>query len=479
MNFESANPEKVDEQRRKVLHGVAAIAGVAALSRIPALLHTDRDAPDMQRHDAELQENSSNDVTQQTLLEQLKTRETITLNEYTLEAMYQQWYETYAPNGKRHRDLFDALKRIRSWIPLLQQSFIRTNPLFTQKPAGKNDVDPESLYLLCLPESHFQNVISPAGAVGPYQFMRETARSEPANLLVCDTIDDRCDPELSALGCARLLASNYRKMEDMKLAVSAYNGGYPWQYLVKTKKEGGEPSYTGFLSYLEQRINTALQQKPSHTVKNGETLFGIATQYSVTEKDILERNSSISPQTKTLQIGQSVLIPLSETALQRWKLKILAGFIENITYPVKFQAIVQVLKDYSLLPQNPDDIRNTYETRNISAKYVTPHQIYTTVRFETETTLANKFSVPVAEIKQVIRDQKIKFSPGKKRILESGQTIRIPRPKVCYKSLEDIAREQSVSLERLKHLNPRICKERIPLQQDTLLTLRFPKKASS
>jgi len=82
---------------------------------------------------------------------------------------------------------------------------------------------PSALTLLPLVESSFENAArSYAGAVGIWQFMPATGRQF---MTVTQSRDDRVNPSVSTRSAARLLRSNYQRLQSWPLAISAYNHG--------------------------------------------------------------------------------------------------------------------------------------------------------------------------------------------------------------------------------------------------------------
>lgn len=83
---------------------------------------------------------------------------------------------------------------------------------------------PEDLTALCIVESAVNpRAVSPAGAVGMWQFMPETASA--CGLVVNAFRDDRTDPMRSCVAAAAFLGTLYDRFGSWSLAVSAYNCG--------------------------------------------------------------------------------------------------------------------------------------------------------------------------------------------------------------------------------------------------------------
>ncbi|MDR3286668.1 MAG: lytic transglycosylase domain-containing protein [Prevotellaceae bacterium] len=86
----------------------------------------------------------------------------------------------------------------------------------------KNGV-PEDFKYLCVAESNLQNLISPAKAVGFWQFLSETGKEY--NLEINDEIDERYSIEKSTVAACEYLKESYKKYGSWTLAAASYNTG--------------------------------------------------------------------------------------------------------------------------------------------------------------------------------------------------------------------------------------------------------------
>jgi hypothetical protein len=101
-------------------------------------------------------------------------------------------------------------KRANRWFPLISAVL------------AKEGV-PDDMKYIAVIESGFANVVSPAGAAGPWQFLKATAVSY--GLEVTDEVDERYHMEKSTAAAARYLKDAYATHNDWALAAASYNLG--------------------------------------------------------------------------------------------------------------------------------------------------------------------------------------------------------------------------------------------------------------
>jgi len=111
---------------------------------------------------------------------------------------------------------------------------------------------PEDLAYLAHVESSFNNQAhSKSGAAGIWQFTRKTGRHY---LQISPAIDERLDPIRASEGAARLLQTNYRRLDSWPLAITAYNHGIAGIRRAKRRHK----SYAAiFRSYRTRRFRFA------------------------------------------------------------------------------------------------------------------------------------------------------------------------------------------------------------------------------
>jgi membrane-bound lytic murein transglycosylase D len=112
---------------------------------------------------------------------------------------------------KQRRRVQDGLARSGRYLETYRQIF-------------HNEGIPEELiYLPMIESGYMETAVSPARAVGVWQFIEETGRR--FNLDKTDWYDSRLDPIASARSAAKLLKTLYEQFGDWDLALAAYNSG--------------------------------------------------------------------------------------------------------------------------------------------------------------------------------------------------------------------------------------------------------------
>ncbi len=102
------------------------------------------------------------------------------------------------------------IKRGAKWIPTFTQIF-------------QEEGVPTDLVYLGLIESGYQNVVSPAGAAGFWQFLESTG--EEYGLVINGEVDERYHPEKSARAAAQYLKESKEEFGSWTLAAASYNMG--------------------------------------------------------------------------------------------------------------------------------------------------------------------------------------------------------------------------------------------------------------
>lgn len=109
-----------------------------------------------------------------------------------------------------HSNTFLSIKRANRWFPVIE-------------PILASNGVPDDFKYLALIESGFMNVVSPAGAVGYWQFIEETGKSY--GLEINSEVDERYNVEKATQAACQYLKQAYDKYGSWSLAAASYNSG--------------------------------------------------------------------------------------------------------------------------------------------------------------------------------------------------------------------------------------------------------------
>lgn len=102
------------------------------------------------------------------------------------------------------------IKRSSKWFPIIE-------------PILKKEGVPEDLKYIALIESGLQNVVSPAGATGYWQFVRKTGQQY--GLEINDEVDERYHVEKATVAACTYLKEAHERYGSWTLAAASYNMG--------------------------------------------------------------------------------------------------------------------------------------------------------------------------------------------------------------------------------------------------------------
>ncbi len=103
-----------------------------------------------------------------------------------------------------------AIKRASRWFPVIE-------------PILKENNIPDDFKYLAVVESNLENVVSPAGATGFWQFIKSA--SKQYGLEVNDEVDERYDVEKSTAAACKYLQTAYKMFGNWTMSASSYNAG--------------------------------------------------------------------------------------------------------------------------------------------------------------------------------------------------------------------------------------------------------------
>ena len=122
--------------------------------------------------------------------------------------VYERMEREFLSNTYWHSATILAIKRANRWFPVIE-------------PILKKNNIPDDFKYLSVAESNLENVISPAGATGFWQFMEEAG--EKYGLEINDEIDERYHVEKSAEAACKYLRDSYNMFGSWISAAASYN----------------------------------------------------------------------------------------------------------------------------------------------------------------------------------------------------------------------------------------------------------------
>ncbi len=463
-----------------------------------------------------------NNMIGETFIEQIRTKNVITLDDATRNAIYMNWHTSYGPGGANEKGLTKGLERMQPWLSEIKEVFHAHNV-------------PEEFAYLAIAESHFiLDALSDKRAAGPYQIMKKTAQSPAFNFIVTKTYDERLDPIKSAELCAQHLKKSYDHFgDDWVMALMDYNGSktnayqkhlmkkeqtvpihvrthrhtiLPKETLSKIahqyntsvtllmrannlsetdtrKMRPGQKLYipqerekitsARFNTWLEEKINTQLStilHAPDYVVANGDTLGAIAQKHNIALKELKSINNLTSD---IIHPGMQLTIPnTSQEQKRELLLERLRAYKEYINYPGKFHAIRDLIREQGLdgATRKPEQ-RYTYASVEKTQK---AHIEYTIQKNDTLTKIAHKlydhiqqtyapFEQSRAFLKSALMQQN--NIPNENKI-SIGKTLTLTVPTKQPESLASFAHRKNIDITALQKLNPAVLSPTAPLPQD-------------
>lgn len=109
-----------------------------------------------------------------------------------------------------HSQSMFFIKRANRWFPVIE-------------PILKKEGVPDDFKYLAMIESGFENVVSPAGATGYWQFMKQTGMKY--NLEINGFVDERYNVEKSTYAACAYLKEAYGYFKNWTLVAASYNMG--------------------------------------------------------------------------------------------------------------------------------------------------------------------------------------------------------------------------------------------------------------
>ncbi len=133
--------------------------------------------------------------------------EPVPLHKYDV---YERFDREIIVNTYWHSSTIFGIKRANRWFPEIEK-ILKENGI------------PDDFKYLALIESGFENLISPAGAVGFWQFTEGAAKKY--GLEINDEVDERYNAEKSTIAATMYLKDSYKVYNSWTLSAATYNAG--------------------------------------------------------------------------------------------------------------------------------------------------------------------------------------------------------------------------------------------------------------
>ncbi len=124
--------------------------------------------------------------------------------------VYERMEREFISNTYFHSATILALKRATRWFPVIE-------------PILENNNIPDDFKYLCVAESNMDNVISPAGATGFWQFMKSAGKKY--GLEINSQVDERYNVWKSTEAACKYLKDSYNIFGSWILSAASYNMG--------------------------------------------------------------------------------------------------------------------------------------------------------------------------------------------------------------------------------------------------------------
>lgn len=384
------------------------------------------------------------------------SREKLVLDKNSMERLKKHWEEVY--QNKLRKSFDKAWQRMGFWEEEALKNFLIPAEKYCQEKILKEERESflnnfKEFFYLSIPESHWDVWAESSFAKGPFQFTKKTAVK--FNLKIKTNYDERTDPEKSAFAASKYLLNLYEKMNfDWNLVLSGYNGGFVWEYKKIKTYLGEKISYEDYLIYLSEKIEKIKKEalynkKLTHKIKKGESWVQIAKKYGCKEIELKKNNQAFLK--KGLIEGKLLILPINNITRKRYFQNQISGFSENINYPAKFLAVIDVLKKRKEQQDLPKKEKPPVFVIKKIIKQKADYKKIQIKKGDVLAKIASKYNISVNKLKKINRIKNEKKLP---------KTLLIPEKKITLDSLAD---GNKGLLEVLHKLNPAIQDVKAPI----------------
>lgn len=317
------------------------------------------------------------------------------------------------------------------------------NPIFEQA-LDRYGLPLELKYLPIVESALDPNAVSRAGATGLWQFMIETAQGE--GLEVNTLVDQRRDPIASSDAAARYLQKLYNMYHNWHLALAAYNygPGNVNKAIERSRVPKDSVDYWQIYNYLPAETRGYVPTFIAVCyVMNYHSEHNIAP--AVLRRPVVTDTVNVTRRVHFQQISDVLGMPIDEIRVlnPQYRTDLIPGDIRpySLVLP-SLQVYAYVANEDSILNHNAE----LYARRDV-VEPSTPGQVtgsdsqgqyveelvvvyHTVKRGETLTSIANKYGVTVASIREannigrrVKKGQKLRINTYRRRYIESPAAV--------------------------------------------------------
>ena len=389
---------------------------------------------------------------------------------------------------KSHIEMYTSPKR-RNLVERILGMWLYYEPIF-EAALAKEELPLELKYLPIIESALNPNAVSPAGAVGLWQFILPTGRG--MGLEINSLVDERRDTYKASQKAAEFLKSLYKTYNNWSLAIAAYNCGPGNVNKAIRRSGGGKKDFWEIYNYLPKETRGYVPAFIAAAyVMNYHNEQGINA--ALAKKPLLTDTVHISRRLHFNQIAN--VIDLSTEALEvlnpQYRKSIIPGSINKpyvlilpskqvYSYLMSENSIAQYnAEEYALreiaepgvdktISANDSSSNNNDVNLSNNKRFTSKEEIITHVvrRGESLKSIANKYGTNTSRIKKdnkltsntIKRGQKLKITTYKKVLAENNSDVNrdnnVQKNKSNSKAT-DKRRDNSKANTNVKSSNPK------------------------
>ena len=310
-------------------------------------------------------------------------------------------------------------------------------PMF-EEALAKENVPLEIKYLAIVESALNPKAVSRMGATGLWQFMYQTGKQY--NLKIDSYVDERSDPLKSSDAAAQYMSKMYAIFGDWDLVLASYNSG-PGNVAKAIRRSGGQQNYWNIRKNLPKETQGYVpaflatmyiyEYHKEHGIKPDKALV----QHFATDTIMIKKQMSFKQISDLLDVPVAQLqllnpsykmnvIPLygDQDHFLRLPKEKIAVFVSNED---KIYAYVQRDLDFREKPFQVQKAIVLNDTLNYSTQRVTlpKTKYYTVKRGDNLSTIADKYSVTVSDIKKWNRLKGSTVARGKSLKIITNESV--------------------------------------------------------